>query len=152
MNYKLREMVKEDIDTIVKGEEKVFGHSLGYDLIYSDLVLNPYAYYVVLEINQEIHGYVGMWINDNMEIINLYVDEEYQGMGFGDLIMDFVIALCEQSKIQNLSLEVRKSNIKAINLYKKHGLIESYIRKDYYKNENNECEDAIVMIKTFEVE
>lgn len=151
MDYRLREMVKEDIETIVKGEEKVFGHSLGYDLIYSDLVLNPYAYYVILEIDQEIHGYVGMWINDNMEIINLYVDEEYQGMGFGDLIMDFVIALCEQSKILNLSLEVRKSNIKAINLYKKHGLIESHIRKDYYKNENNECEDAIVMIKTFEV-
>lgn len=152
MNYKLREMTKDDIETIIKGEEKVFGHSLGYDLIYSDLVLNPYAYYVVLEIDQKVHGYVGMWINDNMEIINLYVDEEYQGMGFGDMIMDFVIALCEQSKIHNLSLEVRKSNIKAINLYKKHGLIESHIRKDYYKNENNGCEDAIVMIKTFEVE
>ena len=37
MNYQLRPMTKEDIETIVKGEEKVFGHSLGYDLIYSDL-------------------------------------------------------------------------------------------------------------------
>ena len=112
MNYQLREMTKDDIETIVKGEEKVFGHSLGYDLIYSDLALNPYALYAVLEIENEIHGYVGMWITDNLEIINLYVDEEYQGMGFGSIIMDFVIDICEQSNIQNLSLEVRSSNIK----------------------------------------
>jgi len=151
MNYQLREMKIEDIEEIVKGEEKVFGHSLGYDLIYSDLALNPYALYVVLEIEEEIHGYVGMWITDNIEIINLYVDEEYQGMGFGSIIMDFVIDICEQSNIDNLSLEVRSSNFKAINLYEKYGLKKSHIRKNYYVNENKETEDAIVMVRTFEV-
>lgn len=152
MNYQLREMKIEDIEEVVKGEEKVFGHSLGYDLIYSDLALNPYAFYVVLEIEEEIHGYVGMWITDNLEIINLYVDEEYQGMGFGSILMEFVIDICEQSNISNLSLEVRSSNIKAINLYEKYGLKKSHIRKNYYVNENKETEDAIVMVRTFEVE
>lgn len=151
MNYQLREMKIEDIEEIVKGEEKVFGHSLGYDLIYSDLALNPYALYVVLEIEEKIHGYVGMWITDNLEIINLYVDEEYQGMGFGSIIMEFVIDICEQSNINNLSLEVRSSNVKAINLYEKYGLKKSHIRKNYYVNENKETEDAIVMVRTFEV-
>lgn len=151
MNYQLREMKVEDIETIVKGEEKVFGHSLGYDLIYSDLALNPYALYVVLEIEDKIHGYVGMWITDNLEIINLYVDEEYQGMGFGSILMEFVIDICEQSNISNLSLEVRSSNIKAINLYEKYGLTKSHIRKNYYVNENKETEDAIVMVRAFEV-
>lgn len=151
MNYQLREMKIEDIEEIIKGEEKVFGHSLGYDLIYSDLALNPYALYVVLEIEEKIHGYVGMWITDNLEIINLYVDEEYQGMGFGSIIMEFVIDICEQSNISNLSLEVRSSNVKAINLYEKYGLKKSHIRKNYYVNENKETEDAIVMVRTFEV-
>ncbi len=151
MEYLLREMTKDDIQKIVAGEEKVFGHSLGYDLIYSDYALNPYACYIVLEIDDEVHGYVGMWITDNVEIINLYVDEEYQGMGFGSLIMDFVIDICEQSSIHNLSLEVRSSNIKARKLYKKYGLVESHIRKNYYVDENKETEDAIVMVRTFEV-
>ena len=151
MNYQLREMKIEDIEEIVKGEEKVFGHSLGYDLIYSDLALNPYALYVVLEIEEKIHGYVGMWITDNLEIINLYVDEEYQGMGYGSIIMEFVIDICEQSNISNLSLEVRSSNVKAINLYEKYGLKKSHIRKNYYVNENKETEDAILMVRTFEV-
>ena len=148
MNYQLREMTIEDIEKVVEGEEKVFGTSLGYDMIYSDLTLNPYACYIVLEIDEEIHGYVGLWITDNMEIINLYVDKEYQGMGFGSMIMEFVIALCESSKINNLSLEVRSSNTKAIGLYEKYGLTKSHIRKNYYDNK----EDAIVMIRTFEVE
>ena len=150
MNYELRPMKIEDIDYIVKGEEKVFGHSLGYDLIYSDLALNPYALYVVLEIDNEIHGYVGMWITDNIEIINLYVDKEYQGMGFGNVIMDFVIDVCEQSEIGNLSLEVRSSNSRAINLYEKYGLKKSHIRKNYYVDQDNKSEDAIVMVRTFE--
>lgn len=147
MKYTLREMEITDIEKIVKGEEEVFGNSLGYDMIYSDLTINPYACYVVLEIDNEVNGYVGMWITDNMEIINLYVNPKYQGMGFGDMIMDFVINLCESSNIQNLSLEVRSSNEKAINLYKKHGLKQSHVREKYYDNK----EDAIVMVRTFEV-
>lgn len=148
MEYQFRSMTIDDIDTIIKGEERVFGKSLGYDFIYSDLTINPYACYIVLEIDGEVHGYVGLWITDNMEIVDLYVDPEYQGNGFGDEIMDLVIDLCEKNKIANLSLEVRKSNIKAINLYKKHGLKESHVRKNYYDN----IEDAIVMVRTFEVE
>lgn len=151
MKYQLRPMEKEDIETIVLGEEKVFESSLGYDMIYSDLTLNPYACYAVLEIDKEVHGYIGMWVTDNLEIINLFVDEQYQGMGFGNIIMDFVIDVCEKSHINTLSLEVKKSNIKAINLYKKYGLTQSHIRKDYYKNQNNETEDAIVMVRNFEV-
>jgi ribosomal-protein-alanine N-acetyltransferase len=147
MKYQLREMLIDDIDKVIAGEERVFGVSLGYDLIYSDLTLNPYAYYVVLEIDNEVHGYIGMWITDNLEIINLYVDEEYQGMGFGNMIMDFVVNICMQSKIQNLSLEVRSSNSKAISLYEKYGLKKSHIREKYYDNK----EDAIVMVRTFEV-
>lgn len=151
MEYLLREMQKEDIQKIVAGEERVFGHSLGYDLIYSDFALNPYACYIVLEIDNEVHGYIGMWITDNIEIINLYVDEEYQGMGFGSLLMDFVIDVCEHTHIKNLSLEVRSSNTRARNLYTKYGLKESHIRKNYYVNDNKETEDAIVMVRTFEV-
>lgn len=151
MKYQLRPMEKEDIETIVLGEEKVFGSSLGYDMIYSDLTLNPYACYAVLEIDKEVHGYIAMWVTDNLEIINFFVDEQYQGMGFGNIIMDFVIDVCEKSHINTLSLEVKKSNIKAINLYKKYGLTQSHIRKDYYKNQNNETEDAIVMVRNFEV-
>ncbi len=147
MKYNLRPMKIEDIETIVCGEEKVFGHSLGYDMIYADLTINPYAAYMVLEIDKNIHGYVGMWVNENAEIINLYVDKEYQGYGFGGLLMDFVIDLCIMSNIENLTLEVRRSNIKAISLYEKYQLEVVNERLNYY----SDGEDALVMMRVFEV-
>jgi len=146
MKYLLREMTKEDIDEIVIGETKVFGKSLGADFFVQELELNPYSSYIVLEINKKVKGYVGILIHDTIEIINLYVDEEFQGMGFGTILMEFVIDLCEQSKAPALSLEVRPSNTKAIHLYKKFELKEVAKRKQYY----DDGEDAILMVREFE--
>jgi ribosomal-protein-alanine N-acetyltransferase len=42
-------------------------------------------------------------------------------------------------------LEVRKSNLPAIKLYKKLGFVEAGIRKDFY---TKPLEDAIIMWKT----
>ena len=145
MKYNLREMTVEDIEAVIEGETKAFGTSLGYDLIYTDLTLNPYAHYMVLEIDKEVHGYIGLWINENSEIINFYVDEEYRGYGFGKMMLDFAIKLCSLSKVNNLTLEVRESNQVARNLYEKHGFKFSHKRERYYDN----GEDALVLIKSF---
>ena len=145
MKYNLREMTAEDIEAVIEGETKAFGTSLGYDLIYTDLTLNPYAHYMVLEIDKEVHGYIGLWINDNSEIINFYVDKEYRGYGFGEMMLDFAIKLCSLSKVNNLTLEVRESNQVARNLYEKHGFKFSHKRERYYDN----GEDALVLIKSF---
>lgn len=147
MRYALRPMLASDIDAVIAGEEKVFGKSLGKDFLLSELEINPYSQYLVLEINKKVHGYVGLWVNDNMEIVNLYVDEEYQGMGFGTMIMEFIISLCEDCGIACLSLEVRESNEKAIALYEKFGLVVKAKRKAYYDN----GEDALLMVREFEV-
>lgn len=147
MRYNIRPMEIDDINQVIIGETKVFGNSLGFDMLYSELTLNPYANYFVLEINRKIKGYVGVWINENAEVINLYVDEKYQGMGFGKMLVEFIIQLCEMSQVEMLSLEARKSNIKAQNLYKKYDFMFSHYRVNYYED----GEDAIVMIKKFEV-
>ena len=144
MDYQLRLMTINDIEEVIKGEEKVFDESLGYDMLYSELVMNPFANYFVLEIDKKVSGYIGVWIDeDHSEIINFYVDEEYQNMGFGSMMLEFVIELCLMSKVPNISLEVRESNLKAIALYNKYGFEFSHKRKEYYKN----GEDALVLIK-----
>ena len=50
MKYEVRPMVVDDIESIIEGETKIFGESLGYDMLYTELKLNPYAYYFVLDI------------------------------------------------------------------------------------------------------
>lgn len=148
MKYQIRPLEENDIYAIVKGEEAVFGTSLGFDLIYSDLKLNPYAHYLVLEIDGDVCGYMGLWINEETaEIINFYVDKAYQGMGFGSMLLEFAFKLCELSKVQSISLEVRENNEKAIRLYEKFGFQFSHKRINYYQDST----DALVLIKKFEV-
>ena len=117
-------------------------------MIYTDLKLNPYAHYLVLEINEEVGGYLGLWITgENAEIINFYIAKKYQGQGFGSMLLDFTINLCKLSKVKHISLEVRKNNLPAIKLYEKFGFVFSHIRKSYYRDGT----DAKVLIKKLEV-
>lgn len=147
MNYLIRPMEIDDINSIIAGENDIFGISLGFDMLYNDLVLNPLAQYLVLEIDGSVEGYIGLWIDEVSEIINFYVSKDFQGLGFGRMLLDFAVRVCGDSGVKVLSLEVRKSNKKAIKLYKSFGFIDTHIRDRYYED----GEDAIIMVKVFEV-
>lgn len=143
MKYLLREMTLDDIDEVIAGETEVFGESLGYDMLYTELKLNPYAFYFVLEIDKHIAGYIGTWIEmEHSEIINFYVLEKYRNKGFGKMMLEFVINLVTKSNVPNISLEVREHNERAIKLYEKYGFRYSHTRKNYYSNGDN----ALVLI------
>ena len=116
-------------------------------MLYQELTLNPFSHYIVLEINDEVRGYIGLSVDENMEIINFYVDPLYQNQGFGSMMLDFVMELCNKSHIKNISLEVRESNQKAIHLYQKYQFKQVAIRKGYYNNGEN----ALLMVHNFEV-
>ena len=146
MKYLIRPMTKDDINEVVNGEKQIFGESLGEDFLLHELELNPFSFYFVLEIDKKVGGYMGTWISDNAEILNFYVLEKYRHMGFGSLMMDFIIELCKSSKVKSLTLEVRESNNVALNLYDKYLLKQVGVRKHYYNN----GEDAILMERKFE--
>ena len=44
----------------------------------TSIEINPFSQYIVLEIDEKVSGYIGLWITDNMQIINFYVDKDYQ--------------------------------------------------------------------------
>lgn len=147
MKFQIRPLEEKDIGEIIAGEEAIFGVSLGFDLIYSDLKLNPFAHYLVLEIDKHVGGYLGLWIHDDTaEIINFYVDKPYQRQGFGSMLLDFAVKLCQLSKVKSLSLEVRENNVAAKALYEKFGFVFSHKRLQYYQDSS----DALVLIKKFE--
>ena len=57
-------------------------------------------------------------------------------------------SLADEKNLAFLTLEVRKSNISAISLYKSFGFCEVGVRKKYYEN----TEDAVLMTKFFKTE
>lgn len=78
-------------------------------------------------------------IVDETDIINIVVDKEYRNKHIASGLLTY---LFENNKSIKYNLEVRESNISAINLYRKFNFKEVGRRKGYYDGE-----DAIVMVR-----
>lgn len=131
-----------DVDKIASLDGKMFEDSLGLTFIKNDLLNNEFAHYFVCEIDDCIVGYINCWISDNTEILNFCVEPKYQNQGIGSKLYSEV----ERISCGIISLEVRESNLNAINFYQKREFRKVAIRKNYYSN----GEDAILMVKRFD--
>ncbi|MFL0267214.1 ribosomal protein S18-alanine N-acetyltransferase [Candidatus Clostridium radicumherbarum] len=106
---------------------------------------NEVARYVVAVKDNMVIGYGGVWlILDEGQITNIAVHPEFRGLGISHLLLDALIQVCALEDIIAMTLEVRKSNTTAQNLYKKHGFVEEGVRKNYYLDP---IEDGIIMWK-----
>lgn len=140
---KIRLLQKEDIKKIVYLEESFLGETLGEEMLESELDSKVTKFYVAT-LSGEIVGYIGRYeFLGEAEILNFVVDETYQRQGIGQLLFNQVES--DIQDLQKMTLEVRESNTKAINFYKKNGFKQISIRKHYYKN----GEDAKVLIKEY---
>lgn len=141
----IRPMTPEDIDIIVEHEELVFGTSLGSEMLHYELLKNQFAEYYVLDVDGVI-GYIGMWcVFENGQITNFYIHPDVQGKGFGKMLLEYALNIFRE-KVSILTLEVRVSNTRAQEMYKKYGFEVGGVRKNYYKN----GEDALLMVLDLE--
>ena len=139
----IRTMTEEDIDDIVKIEEEVFSTPWSRDAFLIEMKENKLAKYMVIEIDKRVVAYGGIWLILNEgHITNIAVKEGFRGQGLGGKIVEALIYYCKLKNIESMTLEVRKSNLVAQNLYKKYGFVDCGIRPSYYQDNN---EDAIIM-------
>ena len=80
---------------------------------------------------------------DDAEIITICVLPEYQGKGYGNLLLKEMLK--KLNKPGKCFLEVSELNKDAIRLYKKNGFKISHVRKNYY----GENKDAYMMMLGF---
>ncbi len=139
----IRALELKDIKRIVELEEEIFGETLGEEML-SNEISNPLVWFRVLELNQNIIGYIGgyFYLNDG-EIINFLIDKRFQRLGYGTNLFKALLDEANAKNIQRITLEVKVSNEVAIKFYNKFGFKKISIRKNYYKN----GEDAVVMMK-----
>lgn len=108
---------------------------------------NPLAKYIIaedLETN-EVIGFVGVWIiAGEGDITNIAVNPKYRKHGVASNLLLNLLDICKSLNCNDITLEVRESNIPAQNLYKKFDFKEEGIRKGYYSDNG---ENAIIMWK-----
>lgn len=88
--------------------------------------------------------YVAMKGVDEVHLLNITVAPQYQGQGWGRVMLDALALWSRAQEAQWLWLEVRTSNLRAQQIYQRYGFRRVGERKNYYPAEGGR-EDAIVM-------
>ena len=132
----------DDIEAVHAIEEACFRTPWSKESFYREVTDNACARYVVLRENGTAIAYAGVWfVLDEGHITNIAVRPDRRGMGYGEMVTRAMIQLAADSGMNWMTLEVRRSNTAAQNLYHKLGFIDVGYRKRYYEN----SEDALIM-------
>lgn len=145
----IKEMQSRDIDEIVELEKTLFSSPWSSDDFSYELTTNPFSKIFILEKDNSIIGYIGMWLlGDQSQITTLGVSPLFQGCGYAKALLEKALQVSEEHGYLHCTLEVRQSNKKAIGLYEKYGFVKVATRKNYYSDPD---EDAYLMMKELEV-
>lgn len=138
-------MVLQDIDDVVALEVQVFPHpwsrtnftdslASGYDAwVLRDAQGGLVAYYLLMAAVDEAH------------LLDVAVAPTLQGRGLGRHVLDKVAARARGLGMESVLLEVRPSNVRALEVYRRYGYVEIGRRRAYYPAHAGQREDAIVM-------
>lgn len=137
----ITKMELSDLDEISSTLTSCFDNFWNYNILKSELG-NTNSKYIVAKLNNEIVGFAGI-INtlDQMEITNIVVRKDMRNQGIGNTLLNELIKLTIDSKMNTIFLEVNSNNFSAIKLYEKNGFKQVGLRKKYYNN----TDDAILM-------
>lgn len=84
-------------------------------------------------------------IYDRIELNYIVVKSCFKRQGIAQEMLEYLFKFSKMNNIRNITLEVNKNNIPAINLYIKNGFKQVAVRKNYYG-----LDDAILMIRKFD--
>ena len=124
------------IEQIFNLEKEIFKSSAFSKSYLNTLIKGDNSFIYVYLIDDKVCGYLMVLDSiDVYEILAIATVEEYRNKGIAQELLDKI-------KTKDIFLEVRKSNEKAINFYKKNNFKQISIRKGYY---SDPTEDAIIM-------
>jgi len=125
----INELDRNDVNRIQELE-----NNFNYVLkdIKNDFLNNPFSHYLLFSKDKKIVGYINYYLlYDRIEIANFDVLKDYQNQGIGTKLLDYLID-AYSNRVNNITLEVRCDNAKAIGLYKKMKFEIVATRKGYY--------------------
>ena len=138
----IRQMTEADVPQVAKIESLCFSRPWSEKGFLDSLALD-YTEFLVAETEGRIVGYIGIYYSAyEGEVTNVAVHPDMRGEGTGKCLVHAMLEAAEEKKIQNIILEVRKSNDAAIHVYEQSGFESVGIRKGFYALPK---EDALIM-------
>lgn len=114
--------------------------------VFKNELENPNSQYFVAIQDNEIVGFAGIWkAIDDMHITNIVTKISKRHLGIASMLLEKLIEVSKEEKVDSLTLEVNENNTYAIRLYEKYNFKKIGLRKNYYAQNEN----AIIMTLVF---
>jgi [ribosomal protein S18]-alanine N-acetyltransferase len=149
----LRRMRPDDLDEVMVIEREAFRHPWSPELFRRELEHDWSTILVAVEPltsasgkgSERIAAFLIYWlVHDEVHILNVAVAPEQRRKGIARMLMAECEKKAHENKAALLTLEVRRSNVAALDLYREFDYRAVGVRPNYYVDEG---EDAIVMVK-----
>jgi len=138
----IRALKEADIRSVLDIERKMYNYPWSEE-IFRDCLKVGYSNWALIKDNNFIGFAILSIAAGEAHILNICLDPEYKRQGLGQKFLDELFIVAKKKKVGCIFLEVRPSNVAAVNLYKKIGFTQIGQRKNYYPAESGR-EDAIV--------
>lgn len=130
-------MEPRDIDAVLEINREGFSTDAWSRQAFEREFALDYSHKLVLELNGQIIGYCILWvIHDTASIITFAIRKDHWGLGYGKHLLLYIIEKFKE-RVKSISLDVRKSNIRAIRLYRSLGFETVGERVKYYSDGEN---------------
>ena len=143
-DYKIKRLTAAELDAVAELEALCFCEPWSANAL--KLLTTPDAIGFVCMEGKRAVAYGGMlYAPDEGQITNIAVAPDARRRGYGRAILEALIQNAEEKSLEQISLEVRKSNEAAIALYEAFGFFVAGVRKNFYKHP---IENGLVMLKS----
>ena len=145
MSSEVCRMQLADLPDVLRNERQGYTHPWT-EGIFRDCLRNGQECWLLMSSGQNVgHGILSVAAGES-HLLNVCVHPDFQGHGFGRIIVEHVLARARAGEASTIFLEVRPSNVAACELYDKLGFNEVGIRENYYPSKVGR-EDALVLAK-----
>jgi ribosomal-protein-alanine N-acetyltransferase len=138
-----RAVSDRDLDEVAALEADSFTNPWTREMLGDELARNPFARVYVLRAGGCVVAFCACWVvMDELHINTIAVAPPYRRRGLGTLLMRHILTEVADEGITRATLEVRRSNTAALQLYERLGFSYAGLRRGYYTQPD---EDALIL-------
>jgi len=144
-------MTERDVDAVTSVAASAFAQPWAREVFCEELS-RPWSVLRVLRATPggPICAFANVWlVRDEVHVLNLATAPDCRRRGYARLLLDDVLGFARTHRARYITLEVRRSNAAAQQLYKTSGFAAIGVRPRYYVEDD---EDAVVMLLTLDPE
>ncbi|NMM13943.1 MAG: ribosomal protein S18-alanine N-acetyltransferase [Rhodoferax sp.] len=133
-----------NLEAVLSVEQRAYAHPWSRNN-FVDTLASGYEAQLLLGGDTLLGYFVAMKGVDEVHLLNITVDPDYQRQGWARVMLDALSIWAKGQRADWLWLEVRVGNLRAMKVYESQGFGRVGLRKNYYPAVQGQREDAVVM-------